>query len=86
MRSQAEKALCGELVVNVSHVPCWSGVGAPTHVSLPHVPESSLARENNWLIFLFRDALFQSLTSSLTIFYGIKCNKCPQVLRITHYN
>lgn len=31
VRSQAEKALCGELVVNVSHVPCWSGVGPGPH-------------------------------------------------------
>lgn len=54
---------------------CPTGVvwGLPTGVSLPHVLESSLARKNDWLIFLYRDALFQFLISSLTIFYGIKC-------------
>lgn len=45
--------------------------GLSTHVSLPRVLESSLAKENNWWIFLFRDALFPFLISSLILWHQV---------------
>lgn len=48
--------------------------GLLTHVSLPHVLESSLARENDWWIFLFRDALFPFLISSLILWHQVLIN------------
>lgn len=52
---------------------CPVGVawGLPTQVSSPRDLESSLARESDWWIFLFRDAFLPFL--SVPLFYGIRC-------------
>lgn len=43
----------------------------PTQVSSPRDLESSLARESDWWIFLFRDALFPFLISSLILWHQV---------------